>query len=230
MLEDDALRTTREAYDAAAPTYAQLFRDSLRDRPLDRAILDAFAEVVRAGGNGRVADLGCGPGHITAYLDGLGLEAFGVDASPAMIELARRDWPGLRFDVGSMAAPDIADGELGGVLSRWSIIHTPPNELPSVLAEFHRVLAPGGHLLLGFSASDDPAHPTQAFDHAVAVAHRWWPDHLAALLRECGLTEVARMVREPEPTDRRQFQEVQLLARKAGEGNHPQPDGASRMQ
>ncbi|MCX4580262.1 class I SAM-dependent methyltransferase [Streptomyces sp. NBC_01571] len=214
MVELDSLSATREAYDAAAATYAQLFRDSLRDSPLDRGILGVFAELVRASGDGRVADLGCGPGHITAYLDGLGLAAFGVDASPAMIELARQEHPGLRFDVGSMAALDIADGALDGVLSRWSIIHTPPPELPVVLAEFHRVLAPGGHLLVGFSASDDPSHPTQVFDHAVVPAHRWWPDHLAALLRESGLAEVARMVREPQPTDRRQFQEIHLLARK----------------
>ncbi|MFJ2826567.1 methyltransferase domain-containing protein [Streptomyces sp. NPDC087263] len=218
MVENDALDATRDGYDAAALTYAQLFRDTLRDRPLDRAILGAFAEVVRAGGDGRVADLGCGPGHITAHLDELGLTAFGVDASPAMIELARRAHPGLRFDVGSMAALDIADGALGGVLSRWSIIHTPPQELPVILAEFHRVLAPGGHLLLGFSASEDPSHPTQLFDHAVAPAYRWWPDHLATLLRESGLTEVARMIREPEPTDRRQFREIQLLARTAQAG------------
>ncbi|MEE1939780.1 methyltransferase domain-containing protein [Streptomyces sp. TRM 70361] len=206
----------REAYDAAAPTYARLFRDELRDRPLDRAILGAFAEAVRAGGDGRVADLGCGPGHVTAHLDELGLAAFGVDASAAMIELARQAYPGLRFDVGSMAALDIAGGALGGVLSRWSVIHTPPRELPVILAEFHRVLAPGGHLLIGFSATDGPSHPTQVFDHAVAPAYRWWPDHLAAMLRESGLAEVGRMIREPQPTDRRQFQEVQLLARKAG--------------
>ncbi|MGW0595203.1 class I SAM-dependent methyltransferase, partial [Streptosporangium sp. NPDC002607] len=68
---------------------------------MDRAILGAFAEVVNAGGDGQVADLGCGPGHITAYLDGLGLAVVGVDASPAMIELARQAYPGLRFDVGS---------------------------------------------------------------------------------------------------------------------------------
>ncbi|MGW0560331.1 class I SAM-dependent methyltransferase [Streptomyces sp. NPDC003016] len=215
MVEHDALRATRAAYDAAAPTYVQLFRDALRDRPLDRAILGAFAEVVRAGGDGRVADLGCGPGDVTAYLDGLGLAAFGVDASPVMIELARQAHPGLRFDVGSMAALDIADGVLGGVLSRWSVIHTPPRELPVILAEFHRVLAPGGHLLIGFSASEGPSRPTQVFDHAVAPAYRWSPDHLAAKLRTSGLAEVARMVREPQPTDRRQFQEVHLLARKA---------------
>jgi SAM-dependent methyltransferase len=215
MVEHDALSATREAYDAAADTYAQLFRDTLRDSPLDRAMLGVFAEVIRASGDGRVADLGCGPGHITAHLNELGLTAFGVDASPAMIELARQAYPGLRFEVGSMAALTIADGVLGGVLSRWSIIHTPPPEVPVILAEFDRVLASGGHLLIGFSASDDPSHPTQVFDHTVAPAYRWWPDHLAAMLRESGLTEVARMVREPEPTDRRQFQSVQLLARKA---------------
>ena len=213
--ESRSLSVTREAYDAVAVTYAELFRDSLHDSPLDRAVLGAFADFVSASGGGQVADLGCGPGHVTAYLARLGLAAFGVDISPAMIELARRAYPGLRFDVGSMAALDIADGVLGGVLSRWSIIHTPPQDVAVILAEFHRVLAPGGHLLVGFSASDDPSHPTQVFDHTVAPAYRWWPDHLAMSLRESGLDEVARMVREPQPTDRRQFKEVQLLARKA---------------
>ncbi|WP_406095007.1 class I SAM-dependent methyltransferase [Streptomyces sp. NBC_01013] len=214
MVEHDALAVTRVAYDAAARTYAELFGDELRNRPLDRAMLAAFAELVRAHGEGRVADLGCGPGHITAHLDTLGLSAFGVDASSGMIESARHAHPGLRFDVGSMTALDIDDGALGGVLSRWSVIHTPPPELPVFLAEFHRVLAPGGHLLIGFSASEDAAHPTQVFDHAVAPAYRWWPDHLAALLRTAGLAEVARMVREPQPDDRRQFREIHLLARK----------------
>lgn len=214
MVEHDALSATREAYDAAAPTYARLFRDTLRDSPLDRAILGAFAEVVGASGNGQVADLGCGPGHITAHLDELGLAAFGVDASAAMIELARLAYPSLRFDMGSMAALNIADNVLGGVLSRWSIIHTPPQDLPVIFGEFHRVLAPGGHLLVGFSASDDPSLLTQVYDHTVAPAYRWAPDHLAAMLRESGLAEVARMVREPRPTDRRQFQEIQLLARR----------------
>ncbi|GGQ05758.1 hypothetical protein GCM10010266_31440 [Streptomyces griseomycini] len=218
MSAHDALSATREAYDAAASVYAQLFRDELRDRPLDRAVLSAFAEVVSASGNGQVADLGCGPGHVTAHLNELGLAAFGVDASPAMVGSAREAYPDLRFDVGSMAALDIADGVLGGVLSRWSVIHTPPRELPATLAEFHRVLAPGGHLLVGFSASDGPSHPTQVFDHAVAPAYRWSPDHLAALLRTAGLVEVARMVREPQPTDRRQFKEIHLLARKVRAG------------
>ncbi|GAA2544857.1 class I SAM-dependent methyltransferase [Winogradskya consettensis] len=211
MVELDAFSIARAGYDGAASLYAEMFRESIRDSPLDRAILGAFAEFV---GAGRVADLGCGPGHITAYLNGLGVRAFGVDASPAMIALARAAYPGLRFEVGSMAAPDIEDGVLSGVLSRWSIIHTPPPDVSAILREFHRVLAPGGHLLICFSAADDASHPTQIYDHAVAPAYRWWPDQLAALLHGCGLAEVARMVSEPEPTDKRQFKGIQLLARK----------------
>ncbi|RII15868.1 hypothetical protein DSC45_16630 [Streptomyces sp. YIM 130001] len=217
MVEDDALQVTREAYDAVASTYAQLFRDSLRDSPVDRAALGLFAEAVRTSGGGPVGDLGCGPGHVTAYLAELGLAAFGVDASGAMVELAREAHPSLRFDVGSMTASDIADGELAGVLARWSVIHTPPEQLPLVLAEFHRVLAAGGHLLIGFWASEDASHRTQVFDHAVAPAYRWCPDHLAALLRTAGLAEVARLTREPRPTDRRQFRETHLLVRKGAE-------------
>ncbi|MGI5353114.1 class I SAM-dependent DNA methyltransferase [Streptomyces sp. CA-250714] len=215
MTELQTLRATRESYDAIAPTYAQMFHDSLRDRPLERAHLSAFAELVQANGGGEVADLGCGPGYITAHLSGLGLNAFGVDASPAMVELAREAYPGLRFEVGSMAALDIEDGVLGGVLSRWSVIHTPPQDVPAVLAEIARVLAPGGHLLIGFSATDGPHHETQAYDHAVVTAYRWSPDRLAALLRDHGLTEEARTVLQPKPTDRRQFEEVLLLACKA---------------
>ncbi|MDI3422828.1 class I SAM-dependent DNA methyltransferase [Streptomyces luteolus] len=214
MTELPSLHATRDAYDAIAPTYAEMFQDPLRERALERGLLSAFAEMVRAQGDGTVADLGCGPGDLTAHLDGLGLTAFGVDASPVMVELAREAHPGLRFEVGSMAALDIADGALGGVLSRWSVIHTPPVELPAVLAEFARVLAPGGHLLIDFPATDGAHIENQSYDHVVATAYRWCPDHFAGLLRGLGVEEVARLVMQPKPSDRRQFREVQLLVRK----------------
>ncbi|MET8557940.1 class I SAM-dependent methyltransferase [Streptomyces sp. NPDC004959] len=215
MTELTSLPATRTAYDAVASVYAGMFSDSLRDAPLERALLGAFAELVRADGDGEVGDLGCGPGYVTAHLHGLGLRAFGLDASPTMIGLAREAHPGLRFEAGSMAALDLADGALGGILSRWSLIHTPPAEVPAVLDEFARVLAPGGHLLLSFPASDGPEHETQSYDHAVTTAYRWCPDRLAALLGARGLCQTARTVTEPEPADKRQFRTVHLLARKA---------------
>jgi hypothetical protein len=60
---------------------------------------------------------------------GLGLDAFGIDLSPTMIELARQAYPHLRFDVGTMTALDLEDNELGGILAMFSTHHTPPDEL-----------------------------------------------------------------------------------------------------
>ncbi|MFF5265173.1 class I SAM-dependent methyltransferase [Actinomadura viridis] len=216
MIESSSLDTTRAAYDAVATLYAELFRDSVEGHPLDRALVAAFAESVRAAGTGPVADLGCGPGGVTARLASLGVTAFGVDASPAMIELARQEYPDLRFDEGSMLALDIADGTLGGVLAWYSVIHTPPEDLPAIFAEFARVLAPGGHLLVGFLATgDDSPHPAEPFDHKVALAYRLSIDHIAGLASEAGLTEIGRLRREPGENER--FLHGRLLARKPTE-------------
>ncbi|MDH6576463.1 class I SAM-dependent methyltransferase [Kitasatospora sp. MAP5-34] len=189
------LSATAEAYDAVAVRYADFVRDGLDHLPLDRAIVAAFADFVSAAGVGPVAELGCGPGRITAHLRDLGLDVFGVDLSPVMIDIAREAYPDLRFEVGSMGALDLADGELSGIVSWYSVIHIPPQELPPYFAEFRRVLAPGGWLLLAFFESEGGS--MLAFDHKVAPAYRWPIDDLAALAREAGFDEVGRMLREP---------------------------------
>jgi SAM-dependent methyltransferase len=99
---DGWLEDTRASYDTVADSYADLTRHLLDETPEERAVLALFADMVRAHGGGTVADVGCGPGRITAYLRQLGVDAFGIDLSPGMIEVARRDHPGLRFDLGSM--------------------------------------------------------------------------------------------------------------------------------
>lgn len=204
---------TGAAYDAVASLYAGLFGNMLETRPLERALLAAFAELVQAHDSGPVADIGCGPGHLTAHLHTLGLTTFGIDLSSEMVALARRAHPELRFDEGSMTALDLADRVLGGILASYSTIHTPPRQLPVVFTEFWRVLAPGGHLLLGFFAGDDPL--PREFDHKVTRAYRWSPDSLAELLRQAGFVEVARLVREPQESER--FHQAQLLVRKPQE-------------
>ncbi|GAA1158231.1 SAM-dependent methyltransferase [Kitasatospora gansuensis] len=201
---------TATAYDAVAVQYADLVRNELDGLPLDRSVLAAFADHVRADGGGPVAELGCGPGRVTVHLRDLGLDVFGVDLSPVMIELARREHPGLRFEVGTMAALESADAELAGIVSWYSVIHTAPAELPPYFAEFRRVLAPGGYLLLAFF--DAEGGPVEAFDHKVAPAWRWPVDELAGLARANGFAEVGRMLREPREGER-QFRRGHLLMR-----------------
>jgi SAM-dependent methyltransferase len=203
------LDATAHAYDAVAVLYAELARNELDAHPLDRALLTAFAEHVRGSGGGPVAELGCGPGRITAHLRGLGLDAFGLDVSPVMIDLARRTYTDLRFEVGSMDDLDLADGALSGVVSWYSVIHAPPGDLPAYLAEFRRVVEPGGHLLLAFFESE--GDPVTEFDHRVVTAYRWPVDRLAALAGEAGFAETGRMLREPVEGER--FRRGRLLMR-----------------
>ncbi|WP_229401981.1 class I SAM-dependent DNA methyltransferase [Micromonospora okii] len=195
------LDDTRDSYDTVAVSYADLLRDALAGEPFQRGILALFAELVRAQGNGPVADVGCGPGRLTAYLRGIGLDAFGVDLSPAMIDVARRDHPGLRFEVGSMTSLELADGSLTGLLAWFSLIHVPDDEVPTVIAEFFRVLRPGGTLLLGFHAGEGSKLKTEGYGgHPMNVyVHRRSPDRIAAWLDAAGFTVEAELVHRPAP-------------------------------
>ncbi|MFD6277846.1 class I SAM-dependent methyltransferase [Streptomyces sp. NPDC060209] len=200
MSQPTYLAAVRESYDTVAAAYAEIVKSPAELDPLSRAMLATFAEVVRTAGLGPVADLGCGPGKVTAHLADLGLSAIGIDLSPKMIELARQAHPGLGFAVGSMTAPPVRDNLLGGVLAYYSTHHTPPESLPLVFAGFRRTLAPGGHLMMsGYVGDDELLRPTQAYGgHPVSYeSHLVTPDRIVALLEQAGLVVTARLLQEP---------------------------------
>ncbi|MGY0060504.1 class I SAM-dependent methyltransferase [Streptomyces sp. LZ34] len=215
MTEASYLTAVRESYDTVAAEYVARVKTPAELDPLSRAMLAAFAELVQADGRGPVADLGCGPGRVTAHLAELGLSAFGVDLSPEMIKHARQAYPSLRFTVGSMTALTIGNDELGGILAYYSTHHTPPRWLPAVFSEFHRTLAPGGHLMLaGYVGNDEHVRPTRAYgDHPVSYESYLLPaDRIAELLHRAGLVVTTRLVQEPEEGMKRKI--ATFLARK----------------
>lgn len=214
MTEPSYLSFTRAAYDTVAVDYAELLSAELATNPWDRALLSLFAERVLATGSGRVGDLGCGPGRVTAYLHSLGVNAFGLDLSPGMVAEARSRHPDLSFDVGSITALDMANGALAGIVAWYSIIHTPPELLPVVFAEFHRVLGPAGHLLLAFQTGDERVRRDEAYGHAVSLdTYRSPPDRIADLLGGAGFEVSARVLRDPEKLEK--LPQAYLLARRA---------------
>ncbi|MFI9815912.1 class I SAM-dependent DNA methyltransferase [Saccharothrix variisporea] len=200
MPTDDWLTDTRTSYDTVAASYSDFVRDAITGEPYLRAALTVFADRVRAAGGGPVADVGCGPGHVTAHLNGLGVDAFGIDLSPGMVEVARRENPGLRFEVGSMTDLRLGDGSVAGLLAWWSLIHIPDDEVPTVFAHFHRVLRPGGPLQLGFHVGDVSRLKTEGYGgHPMAVhVHRRQPDKVASWLRDAGFEIDAQWLCDPD--------------------------------
>ncbi|MEU6479156.1 methyltransferase domain-containing protein [Streptomyces sp. NPDC047017] len=185
---DGWLDDTRTSYDTVAASYADLTRHLLDETPEERAVLALFAGLVRARGGGQVADVGCGTGRITAHLRHLGVDVFGIDLSPGMIEVARRDHPGLRFDLGSMTDLDLPDASVTGLIAWYSLIHVPDDEIGPVLAHFRRVIRPGGPLLLGFHVGDESRWKTEGYGgHPMKVrVHRRRHDRMTAWLDEAG--------------------------------------------
>jgi SAM-dependent methyltransferase len=199
MPEPDWLSATRQSYDTVAADYAELLSGELAAKPLDRAVLATFSELVAADGGGPVVDAGCGPGRITQHLASLGLDVRGVDLSPRMVQEARRRHPGLRFDEGHLGRLDAGDGSLAGLVAWYSVIHMPTGELPGVFAEFARALRPGGRVLLAFQVGEEPVVLQQAYGHEVAlVVHRRPVETVVGLLAGAGLTVHARLLRDPE--------------------------------
>jgi len=200
VTDPDDVTETRTAYDIVAEDYAELLRDDLARSEYDRAMLGVFAERVAGSGGGLVGDLGCGPGRIAGYLARLGLDIVGIDLSPRMVEVARRDHPELRFEVGSMAALPFPDGALAGALAWYSIIHTPEERQDALFAEFARVTRPGGALLLAFQAGEDVVHLTHAYGHDIDLrTRRQDPERVRQRLADAGFAEAAELITQPVP-------------------------------
>lgn len=218
--EADFVTSTRDFYDAIAEDYADHFAGERSAKPRDWTVLAGFAELVSRGGisrgeGGQVADLGCGPGRSTGFLAAQGLDVFGLDLSESMLAIARRENPGLCFQQGSMLDLEIPDGTLTGAVSWYSSIHTPVDRLPSLFAEFGRVLAPGGYLLLAFQAGDQPLTLDRPFGHPVTLDfERRRPERMAGLLEAAGFAVRSQTMREAEEELGESSAQAFLTARK----------------
>ncbi len=181
------MERVRQAYGAVAEQYIELFGGSAEVHADDRALISRHLSIRP----GAVLDVGCGPGHLTAHLRSLDVDAIGIDLVPEFIDHARAAHPDGRFELGSMHQLPLPDRSVAGILAWFSLIHVPPDDLDGVLAELRRSIVPGGALVAGFFDGDEVV----AFEHKVVTAFFWPADELSARLSRAGFTEVERQRR-----------------------------------
>ena len=106
-MNDTSIQSVRTSYDELSDEYARQLFNELQNKPLDRRLLDRFAEETM--GRGKVCDMGCGPGQVAHHLHKCGADVFGLDLSPRMLEQARLLNPGISFQEGNMMALSLRD-------------------------------------------------------------------------------------------------------------------------
>jgi SAM-dependent methyltransferase len=217
---------TRRSYDMLAERYAVEIGDELHRKPLDRALLDAFAELTA---DGPVLDVGCGPGHATAHLAHRGASAVGVDLSPRMCTIARRA-TSLLYAAADMTALPIGSETVSGILCWYAVIHLDEPGRNAAYAEFARVLRRGGHALVAFHTSDTDTRAGQArtltdwWNHPVELTFRFLDAAVeTAALAQAGLDLVARLDRAPHTAVEHPSQRSYLLLRRPANCLIPNP-------
>jgi trans-aconitate methyltransferase len=216
------LHPLQTSYNRVAVEYTARIADELGGKPLDRALLTAFAEQV--GNLGPVADLGCGPGHVTAFLAKAGMAITGIDLAEGMVAEAQQRYPMLSFRQGDLRALDMADATLGGLVAFYSIIHLTEAELLPTLCEWWRVLRPSGLVLLAFHIGDHVVHLDQWWQHPVDLDFRFLPiETVTSALQQAHFSIQACVQRAPYIDIEHASQRCYILACKAadsGEQNH----------
>ena len=183
----------RAAHDVLAEFYADRLADALDHMPAERAVLGLFCDLILAAGLGaRVVDAGCGTGRLEPYLAARGLSPGGVDLSPGMIRVARRDHPGFGFDVADLRALPFGDACVAGVACWYSLMFLAPSDRPAAFSELARVLKPGGYLVTAFKAGDSQVRRAGHSTGLGVEFDIYWmsPPEMERLLTEAGFVTV----------------------------------------
>ncbi|WP_369167652.1 class I SAM-dependent methyltransferase [Streptomyces sp. R28] len=132
--------STADVYRSWAPHYDAPGNQMIDiEQPVVRRILDGLPV-------GTALDAACGTGRHTAYLHELGHHVIGIDASQGMLAQARKRLPDVDFHEADLHRLPVPDNTVDTIVCALALTHVP--DLAPVLAEFARVLRPGGHLVV----------------------------------------------------------------------------------
>ena len=194
----DETEKTKALYDEFAGEYAGRISGELRGKPLDRALLDVFAEGATDGN--WVCDAGCGPGHVSRYLRDRGVNVFGVDFShPMVCEAATRN-PDIGFLTGDLTCLPVRPGCLAGVLLFYALIHLPREGVAAALRSIRPCLRPGGSMFAAFHIGSGELHVDELWGRSVSFGITLFEiQEMKAYMQSAGYRIEWVVEREPYP-------------------------------
>ena len=137
------LDTAEYGVDAGYALWSQTYDTPLRLFPVEEPAVHSLLLPLRPC---RVLDAACGTGRHAEWLAARGHDLIGVDVSPAMLARARAKIPGGRFEQGDLSALPQPDASVDAVLCTLALVHLA--DLRPALAEFARVVRPGGRVVI----------------------------------------------------------------------------------
>lgn len=184
-------------YNQVAEDYAAERWDELSRKQIDRLLLKEFASANKE--KGLCADFGCGPGQTTRFLYDNGLtDIVGVDLSPAMVSVAQKLSPQIKFETGDLLNIGYPSGFLGSAIAFYAIVHFTHDQIRTCFGEINRVLKAGGDFLFSFHVGEEVVHFEKAHDKVIDVDLFFFKtEDIIKLLSETGFTIVDAIERRP---------------------------------
>ncbi len=143
---EKALEVVEAGYDRIGDRYTKE-----RGNIVNWREVEAFTELLPQ--NARVLDSGVGTGiPITEHLVKSGYEVVGIDISKTMVSVARKNIPEATFHKMNMTAINLPPDSFNGVISCYAVIHNPRETHAEIFKSFHRILKPGGVMLVSVAA------------------------------------------------------------------------------
>jgi SAM-dependent methyltransferase len=175
----EPIAETQRTYDRIAGTYARVNSAVHPQLAADATTLTAGLEPGSV-----VVDVGCGPGREIGVLRSLGFRAYGIDRSFGQLRVG--GLPGVAR--GDMRWLPVRTGSVDALWCQAALLHIPRAEVPVVLAEFGRVVRPGGRLYLAVAEGDGEGF--EVASNYGSDQRRWFTNHrepeLTRLLGEVG--------------------------------------------
>ena len=190
-----------DCYNKTAGKYAEKFLNELDEKPLDRILLQAFADQNLQ--RGQLIDLGCGPGHTTKFMYDHGfVNVVGTDIASEMVRVAKANHPPIAFEQANLLKLKYKNSSFGSALAFYSIVNFDYSQVQMALKEISRILVTDGELLLAFHAGNEIIQLTEFLGESVDIKFQLFDtNRIKAILNGSGFRVIDLIKREPYATE-----------------------------